>query len=326
MLQGLGLSALQEQVYRALLDEPTRDTAALAGLLGFPEAAIEAAIAQLTELTLLRKSRQDPSRRYPVALERCVTVLLRRQEAELEARRKALLEGRAAAAALTRSAARRRFQDPTDIVRVTAIDDIQNTLESLLHSAAIEVCSMIPNVMPREALEASRYIDEEVLRNRIKTRMLCGDHIRSNAPALAYEHEMLALGAQIRVAPALPIRLLIVDRTYALLPFDSGSASEGAIVTTAPGMVTALCELFDRCWDAATPLEDTQPHDEATRLSATEAELLRLLSGGLTDEAAAKRLGVSVRTVKRRMEDLMRRLDAGSRFEAGFRAARRGWL
>ncbi|MFI6151695.1 helix-turn-helix transcriptional regulator [Kitasatospora sp. NPDC051170] len=61
-----------------------------------------------------------------------------------------------------------------------------------------------------------------------------------------------------------------------------------------------------------------------------ERELLRILSTGLTDEGAAKRLGVSLRTVKRRMEDLMRRLDAGSRFEtgfkAGFKAGRRGWL
>lgn len=326
MLQELGLTGLQEQVYRALLDEPSRDTEALADLLGVPEAAVEEASAQLTELTLLRKSRQDPDRRYPVALERCVNVLLRRQEAELEARRKALLDGQAAAAALTRSAARQRFQDPTDIVRITAIDDIQNTLESLLHSAATEVRSMVPNVMPREALEASRYIDEELLRNRIKTKVLCSDGIRTNARALAYEHEMLALGAQIRIAPALPIRLLIIDRTYALLPFDSRSISEGAIVTSAPGMVAALCELFDRCWDAATPLDDSEPYDEATHLNDTEAELLRLLSAGLTDEAAAKRLGVSVRTVKRRMEDLMRRLEAGSRFEAGFRAAKRGWL
>lgn len=326
MLRGLGLTALQEQVYRALVDEPTRDVPALARLLGFPEAAIAAASAELTELTLLRPSRLDPDRSHPVSLERCVAVLLRRQEAELEARRRALLDRQAAAAEVTESTARRRFQNPTGVEQVTTLDDIQNLLESLTQGAAVEVCSMVPNIMPREALEASRYIDEELLRNRVTTKFLCHDSIRSNKLALAYEQEMLALGAQIRLASVLPLRLLVVDRTCAVLPHDPRLPAQGALVTTAPGLVTALGELFDRYWDAATPLEDSPPRDETTGLTGSEAELLRLLSTGLTDEAAAKRLGVSVRTVKRRMEDLMRRLEAGSRFEAGFRAARRGWL
>jgi DNA-binding CsgD family transcriptional regulator len=259
-------------------------------------------------------------------MERCVTVLLRRQEAELEAHRKAFLDGQAAAAEVTESAARRRFQNPAGVEQITALDDIQNLLESLTQGATVEVCSMVPNVMPREALEASRYVDEEILRAGIRTRILCHDSIRSNPEALAYEQELLALGAQIRLAPVLPIRLLIVDRVSAVLPFDPDSRGEGAILTTAPGMVTALCGLFERCWNDAVPLADAPPFDEATKLTDSEAELLKILSAGLTDEAAAKRLGVSVRTVKRRMEDLMRRLEAGSRFEAGYRAAKRGWL
>jgi DNA-binding NarL/FixJ family response regulator len=61
-------------------------------------------------------------------------------------------------------------------------------------------------------------------------------------------------------------------------------------------------------------------------LSPTDRHLLRLLADGLTDEAAAKRLGISARTVRRIMADLMDRLGAESRFEAGVEAARRGWL
>lgn len=326
MLQGLGLTACQERVYRALLDEPALDEAALAALLELPQAEITSLLDQLADLALLRTSRQDPGRRYPVSLERCVAVLLRRQEAALEAHRKAFRDGQAAAAEVTRSAARRRFQNPAGVERITALDDIHNLLESLTQSATVEVCSMVPHVMPREALQASRYIDEEILRAGVKTRMLCHDSIRSNPDALSYEQEMLALGAQVRLSPVLPIRVLIVDRAGAVLPFDPESRDEGAILTTAPGMVMALWELFDRYWNDAIPLADAPPFDEATSLTDSEAELLKILSAGLTDEAAAKRLGVSVRTVKRRMEDLMRRLEAGSRFEADYRAAKRGWL
>lgn len=326
MLQGLGLNAKSEQVYRALLDEPGLEEGALAQQLGLTPEQISAALDQLADLALLRMSRQDPGRRYPVSLERGAALLLQRQEAELEARRQTLLEGRATAAAMTESAARRRSQIPAGVEQITPLDDIQALLESLLYAAATEVCSVVPAVMPAEALQVARSLDEEVLGRGVTVRILCHESIRTNAAALAYEQQMLALGAQIRTAAVLPTRLLITDRTSAVLPFDPELPREAAILTTAPGMVKALCELFDRLWDDAIALDEKPLPDEATGLTGTEAELLRILSGGLTDEAAAKRLGVSVRTVKRRMEGLMRRLEANSRFEAGYRAAKRGWL
>lgn len=54
--------------------------------------------------------------------------------------------------------------------------------------------------------------------------------------------------------------------------------------------------------------------------------MLRLLAAGLTDEAVARRLDVSVRTLRRVTADLMERLEARSRFQAGYLAATRGWL
>jgi DNA-binding CsgD family transcriptional regulator len=60
--------------------------------------------------------------------------------------------------------------------------------------------------------------------------------------------------------------------------------------------------------------------------SSQERDLLRLLGQGLTDASAARQLGVSLRTVRRMMAELMARLDARSRFEAGIRAAERGWV
>jgi DNA-binding NarL/FixJ family response regulator len=78
--------------------------------------------------------------------------------------------------------------------------------------------------------------------------------------------------------------------------------------------------------DTATPLGTGRATAEATGLTPTERTLLTLLAGGMTDEAAAKRLGVSLRTVRRQTASLMERLNASSRFEAGLKAAQRGWL
>jgi DNA-binding NarL/FixJ family response regulator len=65
---------------------------------------------------------------------------------------------------------------------------------------------------------------------------------------------------------------------------------------------------------------------EAAELCPRELKLLSLLFSGTTDKAAAATLDVSVRTVRRMVRDLMNRLGARSRFQAGAKAAERGWL
>ena len=44
------------------------------------------------------------------------------------------------------------------------------------------------------------------------------------------------------------------------------------------------------------------------------------------DELVAKRLGISVRTVRRKISDLQHRLRAKSRFQTGVMATERGWV
>jgi DNA-binding NarL/FixJ family response regulator len=60
--------------------------------------------------------------------------------------------------------------------------------------------------------------------------------------------------------------------------------------------------------------------------SVEDCELLRMLSVGAQDEEVARELGISVRTVRRRLAELMTGIDARSRFQAGFQVATREWL
>jgi DNA-binding CsgD family transcriptional regulator len=82
--------------------------------------------------------------------------------------------------------------------------------------------------------------------------------------------------------------------------------------------VLALRALAESEWDRARAADDA--------LAPSEDTLLRLLAEGKTDTAVAARLGVSPRTVRRHAAGLMGRLGATSRFEAGARAAQRGWI
>ena len=54
--------------------------------------------------------------------------------------------------------------------------------------------------------------------------------------------------------------------------------------------------------------------------------LLAQLADGAKDEQIARKLDVSLRTVRRRIAALMTDLGVDTRFQAGVEAARRGWL
>lgn len=57
-----------------------------------------------------------------------------------------------------------------------------------------------------------------------------------------------------------------------------------------------------------------------------ELALLRLLSLGFTDEVVAQKLGLTGRTLRRRLRSAMDKLGASSRFQAGYKLAQSGWL
>ncbi len=69
--------------------------------------------------------------------------------------------------------------------------------------------------------------------------------------------------------------------------------------------------------------KDTQ--DTLPAPTDEERAVASLLVTGMTDEMAARRLGLSRRTFRRRLKALMDKLGARSRFQAGFMLAETGW-
>jgi DNA-binding CsgD family transcriptional regulator len=106
-----------------------------------------------------------------------------------------------------------------------------------------------------------------------------------------------------------------------------GSEAPGSAWVREPAVATLLAAIFDSIWVTALPAA-TRARSSAADASPTAAEtaLLRLLAADLTYPAIARRLGVSSRTVERRVALLTARLQARGRFQALHEAARRGWL
>nr|WP_203600060.1 transcriptional regulator [Streptomyces sp. SID9727] len=137
---------------------------------------------------------------------------------------------------------------------------------------------------------------------------------------------LAALGEQSRLLRHLPFKARIVDRKVAMVPLTGGS-KESIVFVHPSGLLDGLVELFEAYWERAEPLLSEQVEDRADGgPSEEELILVRLLHAGFKDQAIARQLGVSVRTATRRVASLMRRLDAGTRFQAGVRARERGWV
>lgn len=127
-------------------------------------------------------------------------------------------------------------------------------------------------------------------------------------------------GVKIRICPTqLPYETIIVDRRVAI---QAGATQDGVrsyTVVSVPAVVAGMRSLFFASWQSATDLVDFV-RARPPVVDEQGMAILRLLSSGQKDVTAARRLGMSVRTYRRRVADLMVLLGADSRFQAGARA------
>lgn len=144
---------------------------------------------------------------------------------------------------------------------------------------------------------------------------------RSGAVDLAYAAAQA--GEESRIHPSVPIKLIIADRSVALLPIAMETSRGSALVVRENALVEALCQLFFLLWEQAVPVIADSGQEE---VSAVNERLLTMLAAGMKDEAIGRNLGISTRTVGRRVAELMEHLNARTRFEAGVYAERRDLL
>ncbi|MFF8847113.1 DNA-binding response regulator [Streptomyces sp. NPDC015127] len=147
------------------------------------------------------------------------------------------------------------------------------------------------------------------------------------AVADAYAEERLVRvseHAEVRISAApLPREAIVIDRKVAILAGPPAPGTRTYSVVSAPDVVDGVRTLFDAAWESATDLHDFRRARAAARLPALSGDarrILRMLGDGHTDEAAARLLGMSLRTYRRRVAELMTLLGATSRFQAGLRA------
>ncbi|NDU72766.1 DNA-binding response regulator [Actinomadura sp. DSM 109109] len=130
-------------------------------------------------------------------------------------------------------------------------------------------------------------------------------------------------GGQVRLVERIPVRLAVFDRTTAIIPLDLDVFYNGLLIVRDPAVVGAMVRLHRHSWGSGDALPAGGDPDLPP---AHLVPVLACMRDGLSDGAAAVRLGLSARTYARRVSELLALLGTTSRFQAAITAQRRGWI
>ncbi|MFF4895444.1 helix-turn-helix domain-containing protein [Streptomyces sp. NPDC001068] len=323
MLTALGLDEKDESAYRTLVSVGAADAPDLARRLALSEPDTGRALRRLERHGLAAQSSARPGRWVAAPPGVALGALLAQQRHELE---KAEL-----AAALLAEEYRAAAVEPAahDLVEVvTGAPAVAQRFLQLQLGAADEVCALVtgnPVVVSGTENEAEEQAAGRGVRYRVVVERAVLDLPGGTAESTAALHR----GEQVRVVDRVPTKLVVADRSLAMVPLTSHTSEPAALVVHESGLLELLSELFESVWRTALPLRlggsgvaEERPHAP----DGTDLEVLSLLLAGLTDESVAKQLGLGLRTVQRRVKRLMELAGATTRLQLGWHCHERGWV
>ncbi|MFI7005790.1 LuxR C-terminal-related transcriptional regulator [Streptomyces sp. NPDC050145] len=331
--------ARAREIYRAALDAADWHPEALVEARGWNGTEFAEALQLLGELGLFTPSSDTRSGWTALSPDTALRNLLLEEDRSTGAYLDAMRQTRAALDRLVVDFHPLRVRGLLDaqLEVVTGAANVSAALEDASQRVEDEVLSLHPGrALPTEMIEAGLERDRLALGRGVRIRTIHLGAVAAVPHMTSYLRRLNAEGAQVRTAHTLPLRLIVLDRSSAIVPAprpaDGNDEEIAALVLRGETLVGVFREIFEHCWASASLLADA--HDEPDRPddgsgwlpSGRHRELLRMLAGGLTDEAMARKLGLSERTVRRLVAELSERLGAASRFQAGVCAVRSGWL
>ena len=323
LLDALGLTVDQAQVYRELVAMPSATAVELGTRLGLDASTATVALAALEHQGLVARRGEDTSSFVASPPGVTLAALLVRRQNEI---RLAELELGALDELYRAAVADRPPADVVDVVR--GRDAVGQRFVQLQLAARKEVMAFV--TAPTAAVTtADNTAEDEAVARGVRYRVVLEREMLDHEAGL-FDHLAAAVanGEEVRITDSLPIKLLVVDREHALVPMSAaGAPAEDALLIRRSGLLDALCALFESEWQRGIELIVSA---EGTRsafgqLDELDAQVLGLLLVGLNDQAIAHHLSTSLRTVQRRVRSLMDMVGAHSRTQLGWKAARLGW-
>ena len=324
MFEALGLDSDAIAVYRMLLASPSVTHPQLAERTGLDHDRVHLVLDLLEDKGFLRRSHDDPTgvrtESPQVAFER----LLSQEEEKVHREQEQLSTIRFGAAQLIDEYQRSINRQRGVVEHLTGTDEIMSRLLELGQNVTYSLDSVISVTPTPHILEQAKADEGPDLARGVKIRSIYPAAARHEEAVSEYAIWLAQNGGAARTSLTVPNRILIYDGEVAVLMFDPADYRRGAVIITTPGVIATLRALFELLWESGTDLAPAPPGENELR--PEEQELLRLLARGMKDEAIARQLGISIRTVRRMINTLSGRMDTTSRFALGARAVQRGWL
>ena len=214
------------------------------------------------------------------------------------------------------------------ITTLNSLDDLHTATAEIV-SAATRQLRTARDMSPRTRILFAAPLDSHRERSHSADGTELSLRTTYDAKVLQLDHasDVLAAraegGEKYRFTYDLPFSAVVVDETAAVLDLSSYDVTgHGSLLIRSRPFVLALAATLDAIWRLAIP---------ASRMSSQgvdkrDLHILSLLAGGASDATISRQTGVSQRTVERRVRALMDQLGAGTRFQAGVQAARRGLI
>ncbi|MCM2410577.1 TrmB family transcriptional regulator [Streptomyces sp. RKAG290] len=327
MLDVLGLEPDDERVYRAVLGRPNCTAALLSELLRVPPAHIDEALRHLVGWGLVIRSVDEQFTAAPPAM--ALGALISQRRDGLRVAEQALVTfAEEHRAAMTGNS----ISDLIEVV--TGVDAIRHRFLQVQQAARTQVRTFI--TAPFVAVPPEENSAEPMAIGRgVHFRVVLDRAVLAEPGIITDAVDSLRNGVELRVADELPMKLVLADADLGLVPLAVTPAGvPGAVLLHRSGLLDALDALFETVWRTAHPLElsgsgaEAEPTVELGAEGPTDLDrkILALLLAGLTDPTAATQLGLSPRTLHRRLRRLMDIAGVRTRMQLGGHAVRHGWV
>lgn len=318
LLGALGIAPTDERAYRVLLRHGPTDLAELARRTKMSTGALRRAVARLEDEGLVSRLAGSQPRLVATSPHVAVGALAARREEEIA-------RARGSVDILAGETHQRAGAPPEELLEiVTGQDGVGHAFLQLNLAAQHDVRALVRPPFAADVSQAP-VTQKTALQRGIRARSVYDVTAFETPGLLEAARDLVEKGEEARVG-AVPIKLVIVDSQVAMLPLTSGErdAAQSAVVVHQSTLLDALIALFEMLWRSSSPLRWTGQHaPEANgRLAGLDAEILSLLSAGLKDETVARQLGLSLRTLQRRLSDVFDDFGARTRFQAGYAVAR----
>lgn len=316
-LTGIGIGSGEEAAYELLVDRRRATARQLLAAWRRPEPLPEV-LSSLEDKGLVARDIDRPDV-YVAAHPR--TAL----EGLLQARNQELDEAAKCAADLVDRYATAGNVASTLVEIVTGQRAIRQRLTQIERGSHREVCCLHRITEPLGGADRSLDI-QELVRAGVAVRSVYDHGYVEKSGGLSILEHAIGAGEHARLA-VVPMSAIVMDGRVAILPLRLGeAATQSAMIVHPSGLLDALVALFDEVWRRAMPLcagPTSDSPDAGSHPHGHSTGLVTALLAGLTDQAIARQLGISRRTVQRRISELAQDLHAHSRFQAGVQVALR---